>query len=419
MRKMILRLTSIFSAVLISSAGIVCTGCGNMATSASQHLSESIAVIMSGCFGFPELGEKNIQPVYEEVVESYYGGTFNGEGGISIVTAEGAPQVYTTAFNKLSDGVTESKRQSEAELNTKSILRDAVSLKAESEEIDLLRAINAAAESVNSSQAAVKKIIIMANGISTSGVVDMTQGYYLKSPEAVATQLMDTHSIEDLTGIYISWIGLGSTALNSKQKISDSNRHDLEQFWNTILAQAGAASVDFRSDVITGECDASLPKVSVVTFPDVILTLDEEIEENTEVVKFNSILFEGDSAELLDWDEACATMQSAADLLISNPDCSYLVVGTTASTDGSIGISELSWKRAQACVDVLVSSGVNPDQITAVGLGNIPWAMRTVPDDEGYGLSPEQLEANRAANRAVYLIRSDCEIASEVLDIIQ
>ena len=390
-------------------------GCGR--TEEPNQESKSMAVVMSNCSNFPSLTEQSVQPIYKEMEDTYYDGTFSGGGSISIVTTEGDPQVYSVSIDSLNDGISDSKRRSESEIMVKSIIKDAVSLMPVSEEIDLLKAINLAVQSVNSDDTCKKTILIIANGTSTAGVCNMTEGYLLDSAESVAEQLISTHSINDLSGVTVDWIGMGATASNGTQTISDSNRHDLEAFWKTVLLKAGAQDVIFESDVISGTCPENLPKVSEVVFPEVVLNVSDSIPEDSQVVKLDSIKFQGDSNAFLDWEVALDSLQLAADFLTKNQTKEYLVVGTTASVNGGDG-TWLSQMRAQACVEELISLGVSEDRLIAVGLGNLPWSMRTFPDDEGYGLSAEQLENNRAANRAVYIVDAKSEIGKEVLALI-
>jgi len=90
------------------------------------------------------------------------------------------------------------------------------------------------------------------------------------------------------------------------------------------------------------------------------------IERNT-VLTFNDILFEYGKAEVLG--DSRTILQRVTDLLKDNPGAKVELSAHTDSRGSDKANQDLSQKRAQACVDILVANGVDPTMLVAKGYG--------------------------------------------------
>ncbi len=93
----------------------------------------------------------------------------------------------------------------------------------------------------------------------------------------------------------------------------------------------------------------------------------QQAENELKLIVNDKILFDVDSATLRT--SALSTLNQIADVLGRYPDARVIVTGYTDSTGSEQHNLELSRRRAETVRDYLVSRGVDPARITAVGLG--------------------------------------------------
>lgn len=95
-------------------------------------------------------------------------------------------------------------------------------------------------------------------------------------------------------------------------------------------------------------------------------SLEPIIEKNT-VLTFNDILFEYGKAEVKG--DSRTILARVTDLLLSNPGAKIELSAHTDSRGSDKANLTLSQKRAQACVDILIASGVDASNLVAKGYG--------------------------------------------------
>ncbi len=116
-------------------------------------------------------------------------------------------------------------------------------------------------------------------------------------------------------------------------------------------------------------------------------TIQTEIELN-QIVYFDPILFAVGSPYLADSSQPI--LEEIATILINNPEGNLEIQGHT-DTDGGEDINlELSQARADTVRDFLISEGVEPERIVAVGYG-----------ETRLKVDPEETAEDRAANRRI------------------
>jgi outer membrane protein OmpA-like peptidoglycan-associated protein len=112
----------------------------------------------------------------------------------------------------------------------------------------------------------------------------------------------------------------------------------------------------------------------------------ERLDDGTLLVNFDSdILFEVGSAALSS--SSASTLEDVAAVLTEFPKTTIVVQGHTDSTGSDQFNQSLSERRSVAVRNYLVSRGVDPSRLTAIGFGE----TRPVSDNE----SPEGRRANR------------------------
>lgn len=142
-------------------------------------------------------------------------------------------------------------------------------------------------------------------------------------PDIVVDKLEQLHSLPDLEGVEVLWIGLGCVS-GEQQVIPDSYRFNLETLWRTIIERSGG-NITFDSTPVTGEESEGLPHVSVVEFPSDDLGLNTVSVTDTSVYKLDegTCKFIGDKAELVDVEAARKAVEPFVEHLKSNPDEKY------------------------------------------------------------------------------------------------
>ena len=106
-----------------------------------------------------------------------------------------------------------------------------------------------------------------------------------------------------------------------------------------------------------------------------------------ESINLNNILFDQGKSELRPASKE--ELDKVAAFLAANPKAEIELSGHTSS-EGDAGYNRsLSYKRVKACKDYILSSGIDPGRIIAVGYG---------PD---HPVAPNDSESNRAKNRRV------------------
>lgn len=139
---------------------------------------------------------------------------------------------------------------------------------------------------------------------------------------------------------------------------------------------AAGAAIGGRMDKQAEELEDELPAAEV-----------ERVGEGIQVTFDSGILFDFDSSGLRN--EARANLADLAASLTEYPGTSVLVVGHTDGVGADAYNQSLSERRADAARAYLLSQGLSPDRVEALGMGE----TEPVADNES--------EAGRQANRRV------------------
>ncbi|MBR6326056.1 MAG: OmpA family protein [Lachnospiraceae bacterium] len=367
----------------------------------------SLAVVGAGRANEPDIPLNSVI-IRDAVYKSCY--TY---GTITLITVEGSPRVYfqTAIPEPEVSGLSTTKKKSIAEGYTTQVLQQLGGAAPETAEADTLKAITLGGKALQSaSVSSDKKLLILDNGIPTTGYLNLTNGLLLAKPEDIVEALQELEAIPSLEGVEVIWMYLGQTA-SPQAELSERQKHRLQEIWRGILEAGGAASVDFLEDIASGTADRAFPDVSTVAVEETVI--DVEIETpaapvnillpsaemiETKVLDSASVSFIGDRAEFIDYDRAYEVISACAADLLAHPDRRVYVIGTTA-TGGKAFCDSLSRARAEAVTEVLTECGVPAEQLIPMGLGfEDPWH---VPDLDDSG---RQIEESAKQNRKVLIL---------------
>lgn len=119
----------------------------------------------------------------------------------------------------------------------------------------------------------------------------------------------------------------------------------------------------------------------------------QQAQDELKVIVNNRILFDLDSAVLRPG--ALSTLNDMAEVLNRYPKSRIIVTGYTDSSGDEQHNLELSERRAKSVANYLISRGVDPSRITAVGLGE--------SDPIDTNLTPEGRQNNRRVEFRIHL----------------
>ncbi len=131
-------------------------------------------------------------------------------------------------------------------------------------------------------------------------------------------------------------------------------KFDTEKKYSLHVKKKGYREKEMEIDPLTADMDKLDFKLQPI------------IEKNT-VLTFNDILFEYGKAEVLG--DSRTILQRVTELLIDNPGAKVELSAHTDSRGSDKVNQDLSQKRSQACVDILVANGVDINNLVAKGYG--------------------------------------------------
>lgn len=131
-------------------------------------------------------------------------------------------------------------------------------------------------------------------------------------------------------------------------------KFDVEKKYTLHVKKEGYREKELEIDPLTADMDKLDFKLQPV------------IKKNT-VLTFNDILFEYGKAEVQG--DSRTILQRVTELLLDNPGAKVELSAHTDSRGSDKVNQDLSQKRSQACVDILVANGVDPNNLVAKGYG--------------------------------------------------
>lgn len=345
----------------------------------------------------PSIASKVVTDALQTCLDSH--------GSVDILVNDGAPFIHTTSrFEKVPGN--SPGEQAEIDQSTMTQLQDCLAeAMAETPEVDTLAAIHLAARRLSEAEGA-KRLYILDSGLATTGYLDFTQDLLERGSEEVQKNLTSNHALPDLTGVEVTWFGLGDVA-GGQPELTFADRDALEAIWDTILREAGAADVRFSKDPpdFTAEYAQELPYVTPVS-------VGERIEFDPVDINTVKLSFIMNSADFVNRDAAVEELRPTVDYLLAHPGYQVVLAGTTATDGSNEYCMRLSLERADAAKALLVELGVPESQVAqTVGLGHDH--KFHVPDLGSDG----RLNEHAQENRAVLIMGAETESAQYALNI--
>lgn len=323
-------------------------------------------------------------------------------GTLTVIGVDGDPQVTRQGFSSMSDEVRSDNHPARQRLmrNRWSELDQFLTLSAQSEGADLHRALELALRTTARTPED-SVVIVLDNGLSDRGVVDMTRPYWSTAePRDIAAAVAQNgEDLQQSPGTTVVLSGLGIAVTAPQPQLSTVQERTVTEIWTTLLLDAGAVvTVDPEqwssregnpTDLQTGIVEPYKEPVPDPPPP------PEEEDKGPIVLKPGSLNFEPDEADPEITDGALAHLETFARTQRGDERTQIYVIGRTDSTPTTrwADNNELSQARADSVRDVLVDFGADPDRIVSVGQG-----YAACPDDGGL----DRIEPGlRAQNRVV------------------
>jgi len=340
-------------------------------------------------------------------------------GFVSVICADGTPYTVSADIYVVPEQYRQAdpkKLEADAQQKAAKLLSSLIYVKAQSPELDTLKALEQAVRSLSAAPGgSIREIYVIDTGLSTGGILDFRKNLLSAEPAVIADLLAERNAIPDFTNITVKWAQMGDVSL-PQPSLSRAQVQRLGEIWGAIIEKGGGTMK--LSETPPGQSvndSGSFPLISVVNLPpEKPLAFETEavaFEKNEPVVfTEKQIQFLGDTAKYAAPKRVNEELKPVAAYMMANPNFTGLLVGTTASGRKDFCL-RLSRSRADAVQNTLVSLGVSANQLVTCGLGfDDPWH---IPDTDRRGRLVENLASQ---NRKVLLMAADSESAKDILE---
>lgn len=366
----------------------------------------------------------NAQPpaINNSTIESSVQSAIDNNTLLSVIELDGSPSVEKDnrfTFN-LKKNVSSTIKKKYVSKMTNKVIETFNNLTPKVAEVDILKAIEIAANELNSSDANTdyaKHIVVYSAGVQTTGLIDMTKFNILSSKETVnevVEQLSAKQALPNLDGITIDWYNLNQVSGEQKELTGEMEANN-EYLWGTLIAKAGG-KVDFKSDNATADDRTNYDVgVSVIPVIEDSLNVQEYNKDSSVVFTTDEIAFKSDSMEFVDEEQASQAVTKIINYMLYNKDYNLLLAASTATVPPQNKCESFSKKRAEAVKSLIISRSnnqIDSSRITTIGMGyENPYH---VSDTSKNG---SLIEEKAKQNRAVYAMNIDSPEAVQVLEI--
>lgn len=364
----------------------------------------------------------NAQPpaINESTIESSVQSAIENNTLLSVIELDGSPSVEKDnrfTFN-LKKNVSSTIKKKYVSKMTNKVIECFENLTPKVAEVDILKAIEIAANELNSSDANTdyaKHIVVYSTGVQTTGLIDMTKFNILSSSKEtvneVVEQLSAKQALPNLDGITIDWYNLNQVSGEQKELTGEMKANN-EYLWETLIAKAGG-KVDFKSDNATATDMTNYDVgVSVVPVIEDSLNIEEYNKDSSIVFTTDEIAFKSDSVEFVDEEQASQAVTKIINYMINNKDYNLLLAASTATVPPQNKCESFSKKRAEAVKSLIISrSDIDSSRITTIGMGyENPYH---VSDTNKNG---SLIEEKAKQNRVVYAMNKDSIEAKQLCE---
>lgn len=364
----------------------------------------------------------NAQPpaINESTIESSVKSAIDNNTLLSVIELDGNPTVEKDnrfTFN-LKKNVSSTIKKKYVSKMTNKVIECFDNLTPKVSEVDILKAIEIAANELNSSDANTdyaKHIVVYSTGVQTTGLIDMTKFNILSSKETVnevVEQLSAKQALPNLEGITIDWYNLNQVSGEQKELTAKMESNN-EYLWGTLIAKAGG-KVDFKSDNATADDRTNYDVgVSVVPVTEDSLNVQEYNKDSSVVFTTDEIAFKSDSVEFVDEKQASQAVTKIINYMLYNKDYNLLLAASTATVPPQNKCESFSKKRAEAVKSLIISRSdnqIDSSRITTIGMGyENPYHVSDTSENGSL------IEEKAKQNRAVYAMNRDSTEAKQLI----
>lgn len=365
----------------------------------------------------------NAQPpaINNSTIESSVQSAIDNNTLLSVIELDGNPTVEKDnrfTFN-LKKNVSSTIKKKYVSKMTNKVIECFDNLTPRVAEVDILKAIEIAANELNSSDANTdyaKHIVVYSTGVQTTGLIDMTKFNILSSKETVdevVEQLSAKQALPNLEGITIDWYNLNQVSGEQKELTAEMKANN-EYLWETLISKSGG-KVDFKSDNATADNTTNYEVgVSVVPVTEDSLNIEEYNKDSSVVFTTDEIAFKSDSVEFVDEEQASQAVMKIVNYMLYNKDYNLLLAASTATVPPQNKCESFSKKRAEAVKSLIISRSdnqIDSSRITTIGMGyENPYH---VSDTSKNG---NLIEEKAKQNRAVYAMNRDSIEAKQLCE---
>jgi len=312
----------------------------------------------------------------DEELDAVIAGTERDSGGhgVTLVRVDGRPSVGCVVTFDYTSG-NEQARAAARTAFIGAVRQRTVELAARQPESNPLDALSVAAAAAGPNGT----VVLIDSGLQTVAPLDFRDPeLFAADADRVVSALDRAGMLPDLQGKKIILAGVGYTA-EPQAALSAYQRVHLIELWGRIASAAGAASVQPIGTPSTEPAAAGLPSVSTVPIPDSGV-LDLGCDTESILSDDGPVGFQPGSTDFVSDTAARQRLADFATWLTHNPGARGHVAGSIAHY-GDNSSNGLSRDRALRVRDVLVDAGVDPDRVTAAGIGWGPFPTDTAPPD--------------------------------------
>ena len=360
-------------------------------------------------------------PLVQDTVYS----TVRNYGFVGVVSADGEPEAVHAASYEIEEKYKKASPErlnADARSKATALIAGMESIVANDPEVDYLESLRLAVRMLASLEGyETREIIVIGTGLSTVGIMDFHNNLLSADPDTVVAYLSEHAAIPDFTGLTVYWQQLGDVAA-PQSELTPAQRQKLEAIYRGLVEAGGGEFVCNQMIPNPVNTSVTYPAVTPVELPpDTPFRFEPEqlpAEDDADLfadgpwmLTEGQVGFKGDSAEYRNPEEALEVIKPFAECLCSRPDVRILLAGTTAGDTYSEADMVLSRQRAETVRASLISLGVDPGQILAIGLGSTldPWHI--------YGAGTGD-SAAASSNRKVILMNADSDTARELLALV-
>ena len=329
-----------------------------------------LAVAVGGRANSPQWAMPvDLKPRIDAVLDATESGK---DVGVTLLRVDGDPGIACVL--RYDASAQNSNARANARTNVLNAVASQISaVRANSPEANPLKALALAAASAQDGGT----VVLLDSGLQTVAPLNFTvEGVLDTDPDDVVEQLARAGQLPNLSGRAVVLIGIGYTAA-PQASLDEARRTRLVELWTKLAQRAGASSVVVSDTPNTESAVPGVPEVTPVAVPPVVSV---HPGCNTQAIFADSgaVGFVPDSTEFRDPAAARGALTEFGRWLGENPTARSTVVGSVAHY-GANTTGGLSLARAHCVRDVLIQTGAQAAQITAVGMGWGPFPTRTGP----------------------------------------